>query len=159
MNLVINMTTNDSDNVAVVGAGVIGASWTALFLAAGLRVKVFDVMDDVETKVNEYVKNAWPTLEQLGLTANGNPDNVSFHSSAAEAVENTTFVQENVLRIERLKLRIFRSANLLTDKIVCTEIKCETNNANTRGPETHNRNKQHEKMQPTLITKRNTENL
>lgn len=28
--------------VAVIGAGVIGSSWAALFLAAGHRVKVYD---------------------------------------------------------------------------------------------------------------------
>ena len=33
------------DTVAALGAGVIGASWTALFLAAGMRVRVYDPAD------------------------------------------------------------------------------------------------------------------
>ena len=74
------------DTVAVLGAGVIGASWTALFLAAGLKVRVFDVMENVEQKVNDYVTNAWPTLDELGLTTSGDRDSVSFFATAAEAV-------------------------------------------------------------------------
>ena len=36
------------NRVAVLGAGVIGASWTSLFLAAGLHVDVFDSDDAFE---------------------------------------------------------------------------------------------------------------
>ena len=38
----------DFKHVAVVGAGVIGASWAALFLASGRSVAVYDVSPDVE---------------------------------------------------------------------------------------------------------------
>ncbi len=91
------------ETAAVLGAGVIGASWTALFLANGLKVNVYDVAQDAERFVRDYVERAWPTLEALGLTANGNPGNVSFGSSAVEAVRNVQFVQENVP--ERLDIK------------------------------------------------------
>ena len=39
---------NRYSKVAVIGAGVIGASWTALFLAHGLAVVVNDPRPDVE---------------------------------------------------------------------------------------------------------------
>jgi len=54
-------------DVASLGAGVIGASWTALFLAAGHRVAIYDPMDGAEKSVRDYVANAWPNLERLGL--------------------------------------------------------------------------------------------
>ncbi|MFE2094700.1 3-hydroxyacyl-CoA dehydrogenase NAD-binding domain-containing protein [Streptomyces sp. NPDC059460] len=38
-------------NVTVVGAGVIGASWAALFLAKGLNVTVSDPARDAEKQV------------------------------------------------------------------------------------------------------------
>lgn len=83
-------------HTACLGGGTIGASWTALFLASGRSVAVFDPAPDVEKRVRDYVEMAWPTMTELGLTQNGTPDAVSFHSSAAEAVDGAGFIQENV---------------------------------------------------------------
>ena len=57
------------ERVAVLGAGVIGASWTALFLARGLRVDVYDPAADAQERVRDYVARAWPALQQLGPAA------------------------------------------------------------------------------------------
>ena len=48
----------DIQQTAVLGAGVIGASWTSLFLAAGMRVNVYDPMENAEAKVRDYIANA-----------------------------------------------------------------------------------------------------
>ena len=56
---------------SVLGAGTIGASWTALFLAAGLEVDIYDPSDNVEDYVKDYIKNAWSNLEELGLVKDG----------------------------------------------------------------------------------------
>lgn len=90
-------------HTAVLGAGVIGASWTALFLASGRSVAVYDVSEAAERHVRGYVERAWPTLEELGLVRGGDPDAVSFHKSPGEAVEGAAFVQENVP--ERLAIK------------------------------------------------------
>ncbi len=95
------------ERAAVLGAGVIGASWTALFLAAGLKVDVFDTADDAEDSVRAYIADAWPTLIELGMTENGDPDNVRFHRSAADAVGDAQFVQENVPERLSIKHAIF----------------------------------------------------
>ena len=83
-------------HVAVLGGGVIGASWTALFLAAGRRVTVFDTAPDAEISIRGYIANAWPALEELGLTERATPEALSFAASVAEAVRAADFVQENV---------------------------------------------------------------
>jgi 3-hydroxybutyryl-CoA dehydrogenase len=93
----------DTSHTAVLGAGVIGASWTALFLASGRSVAVLDPDPDAEAKVRAYVERAWTALEDLGLTQRGNPEAMSFHNSAAAAVEGAGFVQENVP--ERLPIK------------------------------------------------------
>lgn len=86
---------------AVLGAGVIGASWAALFLAAGRRVAVYDPTPNIEASVTQYITTAWPVLEQLGLTTN-TVENVlssgvlTFHATAVEAVTDATFIQESV---------------------------------------------------------------
>ena len=90
-------------HTASLGGGVIGASWTALFLASGRSVAVFDPDPEVETKVRAYIDMAWPTMEALGLTVHGTPDAVTFASSAAEAVEGADFIQESVP--ERLPIK------------------------------------------------------
>jgi len=81
---------------AVLGAGVIGASWTALFLASGRSVAVYDPSPQTESMVKSYVETAWPVLEKLGLTDKGSPDNITFQSSATKAVSDALFVQESV---------------------------------------------------------------
>ena len=87
---------NDVTQCAVLGAGVIGASWTALFLASGRSVAVYDPVEGAEDAVRAYVERAWPTMDALGLTERGDPGRVTFHGSAAEAVRGAGFVQENV---------------------------------------------------------------
>jgi carnitine 3-dehydrogenase len=81
--------------VAVLGAGTIGASWTALFLAAGLEVGIYDPAADTETRVKGFVERAWPTLERLGLVRVATSAAPSFHRSPAAAVEGAGWVQEN----------------------------------------------------------------
>jgi 3-hydroxyacyl-CoA dehydrogenase len=50
--------------VTVIGAGVIGASWTALFLANGLEVVATDVAPDAEAALKRFVAAAWPVLQR-----------------------------------------------------------------------------------------------
>lgn len=93
----------DTSHTAVIGAGTIGASWAALFLASGRSVAIYDPTTDVEGSVRSYIEQAWESMTQLGLTERGHPDRVTFHSSAAIAVEGAGFVQENVP--ERLQIK------------------------------------------------------
>ncbi len=83
-------------HVAALGGGVIGASWTALFLAAGKTTAVYDPAPGAEHQVRRYIEMAWPTLTELGLTAHGDFDAVTFHDDARAAVDGAQFVQESV---------------------------------------------------------------
>ena len=91
------------ERTAVLGAGVIGASWTALFLASGRSVVVYDPAPDAETTVRAYIENAWPALEEVGATQRATPDALSFVTNAQDAVTEAEFVQENVP--ERLPIK------------------------------------------------------
>jgi 3-hydroxybutyryl-CoA dehydrogenase len=88
---------------ACLGAGVIGASWTALFLASGRSVAVYDPSPGAEKSVRDYVDTAWPALTRMGLTDQGTPDALTFHSSAADAAHGAEFIQESVP--ERLPIK------------------------------------------------------
>lgn len=89
--------------VAALGGGVIGQSWTALFLAAGKSVAVFDPDPAVEQRVRSAVEAAWPAMTKLGLTGRGDPDRLVFCDNARAAIEGAQFVQESIP--ERLDLK------------------------------------------------------
>lgn len=94
-------------HVAVIGAGLIGASWTALFLASGRSVAVHDPSPDAERALRECIETAWPVMERLGLTERGDPDAFAMHASAAAAVEGAGFVQESVPERPAIKRATF----------------------------------------------------
>jgi ketoreductase RED1 len=81
--------------IAVIGAGVIGASWTAVFLAHGLSVVVNDPRDDVESVVKDYIDKASPTLEALGLPTQNLAAKLRFEADLTRAVSGADLVQEN----------------------------------------------------------------
>lgn len=81
--------------VAVIGTGVIGASWTALFLAKGLHVVATDVAPNAEAALRRFVEAAWPALERLGLAADASQQNLTFDPALAGAVDGADLVQEN----------------------------------------------------------------
>lgn len=83
------------ERVAVLGAGTIGASWTAYFLSRGLGVAVYDPRPDTETWVRSFVDNAWPALERLGMAATADRSRFSVHDDPADAVRGAPFVQES----------------------------------------------------------------
>ncbi|MGI9350217.1 MAG: 3-hydroxyacyl-CoA dehydrogenase NAD-binding domain-containing protein [Rhizobiaceae bacterium] len=92
---------------AVIGAGVIGASWSALFLAAGMDVNVYDPSPTFQEDVEDYVDNVWPTLLELGLAVEGRKGRLRYFNSAAGAVEEAQFIQENVPERIEIKHAIF----------------------------------------------------
>ena len=81
--------------VTIIGTGVIGASWAALFLAKGLDVVATDIAPDAEASLRHFVHAAWPALERLGVTAGASPLRLVFTPDLAEAVKGADLVQEN----------------------------------------------------------------
>jgi 3-hydroxyacyl-CoA dehydrogenase len=81
--------------VAIIGTGVIGASWASLFLAKGLDVVATDVAPGAEAALRHFVSTAWPALQRLGLAPGASQDRLSFTASLADAVKDTDLVQEN----------------------------------------------------------------
>lgn len=98
---------SDFKNTAVLGAGVIGMSWAALFLASGRNVAVFDTLANAEQSTRDYIEVAWPALRDLSLIKSGAPGRLSFHQSAADAVRHADFVQESVPERIEIKKALF----------------------------------------------------
>ena len=78
--------------IAVIGTGVIGASWTALFLAKGLKVVATDIADNAAASLNRFVDAAWPMLERLGLAPDASRSKLTFAPVLEEAVADADFL-------------------------------------------------------------------
>lgn len=100
--------------VAIVGAGTIGASWAALFLAYGLEVVVCDPAADAEPLTRARVAAAWPVLTELGRVAAGaSPEALRFDADLAGALRGVDFVQENGPEREDFKTDLFARMDAL----------------------------------------------
>lgn len=78
----------------IIGGGVIGASWAALFLVNGLKVIVSDPDPEIAGKAKAIVAAALPALEALGYATTDLEANLSFEKDNAVAVAQADFVQE-----------------------------------------------------------------
>ncbi|GAC1531983.1 MAG: 3-hydroxyacyl-CoA dehydrogenase NAD-binding domain-containing protein [Acidimicrobiales bacterium] len=83
------------EHVTVIGAGTIGASWAALFLAHGLDVRISDPAPDVEDRVHNMVAQAAPVLGELGLPVEDLTARLAFFPDLEEALNGADVVQEN----------------------------------------------------------------
>jgi 3-hydroxyacyl-CoA dehydrogenase len=81
--------------IAIIGTGVIGASWTALFLAKGLKVVATDIAPTAEAQLRAFVEAAWPALTRLGLAPGASQANLTFTPVLAQALTDVDLVQEN----------------------------------------------------------------
>jgi carnitine 3-dehydrogenase len=81
--------------VAVVGTGVIGASWAAEYLARGFDVVATDPAPTAEANLRKYVDAAWGQLEEIGVSAGASRDRLSFTADLEQALTQADFVQEN----------------------------------------------------------------
>ncbi|WP_075790989.1 3-hydroxyacyl-CoA dehydrogenase NAD-binding domain-containing protein [Massilia putida] len=94
--------------VGVVGTGSVGASWTALFLAYGIRVQAFDPAPLAEERARAFVGAAWPALmARMGTPDRAIPqDQLRFCASIAEAADGAQAMQENGPERPELKAEI-----------------------------------------------------
>ncbi len=99
--------------VGIVGTGVIGSSWAALFLARGLDVVATSPEPQAEEKLRDYIARSWPALVRLGLSAGATPERLSFHSDPRAALNDVDFVQESAPEKEDFKVKLFRELDAI----------------------------------------------
>jgi 3-hydroxyacyl-CoA dehydrogenase len=110
------------NTVAIIGTGVVGASWAALFLAKGLEVVATDVAPDADASLRHFVEAAWPALKRLGLAPGASQSNLKFSADLATAVKNADFVQENGPERIDFKRKLYRQLDdlLSADVIIAS---------------------------------------
>jgi len=93
--------------IAIVGTGVIGASWSAYYLARGFDVVATDPAPNAEANLRKYVDEAWPLLTSIGLSDSASRDRLTFTTSLHDALSDADFVQENGPERPDFKKKLF----------------------------------------------------
>ena len=101
------MANEPVKRIAIVGTGVIGASWTAQYLARGFDVIATDPGPNAEASLRHYVDTAWKALERIGLSENASQKRLQFTLDLRTAVSGADFVQENGPEREAFKIKLF----------------------------------------------------
>jgi 3-hydroxyacyl-CoA dehydrogenase len=93
--------------IAIVGTGVIGASWAAYYLSRGFDVVATDPAPNAEANLRKYVDNAWPVLAAAGLPESASRDRLTFTASMSLALAEADLVQENAPERPEFKVKLF----------------------------------------------------
>jgi carnitine 3-dehydrogenase len=93
--------------IAIVGTGVIGASWAAYYLARGFDVVATDPGAQAEANLRKYVDEAWPLLQQAGISAGASRDRLTFSADMNRALAKADWVQENAPERPDFKIKLF----------------------------------------------------
>jgi L-gulonate 3-dehydrogenase len=107
--------TSTERNVAVVGAGLIGRAWAAIFARAGWNVRLTDPHVPTLAAAPRLIRNELHALARHGLAEDpdGAVARVSIAESLREAVMDVEFVQENGPEIVAEKQTIFAQLDKL----------------------------------------------
>jgi len=108
--------------IAIVGTGVIGASWAAEYLAHGFDVIATDPAPNAEANLRKYVDEAWPALTAMGLSPKASRDRLSFTLEMKSAVSQANLVQENGPERPDFKIKLFADIDAATppDSIIAS---------------------------------------
>jgi carnitine 3-dehydrogenase len=100
--------------IAIVGTGVIGASWAAEYLARGFDVVATDPGPNAEANLRKYVDEAWPELTNIGLSQGASRDRLSFTTDMKEALSKADLVQENAPERPDFKMKLYAQMDEVT---------------------------------------------
>src|SRR5215510_3011603 len=100
--------------IGIVGTGVIGASWSAFYLAHGFDVVATDPAPNAEVNLRKYVDEAWPLLTSLGLAEQASRSRLTFTASLQDALSAADFVQENGPERPDFKIKLFADIDAAT---------------------------------------------
>ena len=109
-------------NIAIVGTGVIGASWAALYLARGLNVIATDPAPNAEANLRRFIDAAWKDLQVIGLSPNASREHLQFTTDMKKALSNADLVQENGPERQDFKIKLFADMDAATpeDSIIAS---------------------------------------
>src|SRR5215470_13264525 len=107
--------------IAIIGTGVIGASWAAQYLARGFDVIATNPDPKAESQLRKDIDAAWKELTIIGLSPGATRDRLTFTSNMKEALSKADFVQEMHLNV-RISRKLFAEIDdaTPTDSIIAS---------------------------------------
>ena len=100
--------------IAIVGTGVIGASWAAHYLARGFDVVATDPAPNAEANLRKYVRDAWKEVTAIGLSSGASQERLTFTANMTDALAKADFVQENAPERPDFKIKLFADMDAAT---------------------------------------------
>ncbi|KAF2210327.1 hypothetical protein CERZMDRAFT_99392 [Cercospora zeae-maydis SCOH1-5] len=98
-------TNTRKKTILVVGTGVMGRSWTTLFLAKGHKVIVSDPAPGAREKLDKFIQSEWPRMQRVGIVENAGPQAYEFVEDVSQAESvlkgEIDWVQEVSFNIQR----------------------------------------------------------
>lgn len=104
---------SDVRRVASLGAGPIGAGWTAHFLARGYETTAYLYSMDEKEAFTQILETAWISLTELGLAPGVSLDQLTLTDDLAAAVKDADFVQESGPEILPVKQDLYEKLGRL----------------------------------------------
>lgn len=101
--------------VSVIGLGVIGASWTALFLARGMDVVAWDPNRTVQPNFEDSVRRSLSHLDELGQVVKSS-GKLSFAPTLEDAVSEIQWIQENIPERVDIKRELYKKIEQIASK-------------------------------------------
>ncbi len=102
---------DDQITVGVAGAGLIGASWAACFMAHGFSVQAWDPAEGAEERLRVFLSSAMDHVPgALPINERGT---VTFHQDKADMVSGCALIMENAPEREELKVDLLAELDTL----------------------------------------------
>ena len=108
-------------NVGLIGGGLIGASWTAIFSKSGFNVFVYDLFPDVFETYKSRVTSFLEELKSIDETINieESLNRISANVTIEDLCSNVEYIQESAPEILSVKQELFAKLdNLAPDEVV-----------------------------------------
>ena len=104
--------------VTSIGAGPIGAGWSAYFLSQGYKVSVYLHEASEKDVLLNLINTAWISLEALGLAEGASRDNLYCSTDLADAVNGSDSFRKVCRKILLLSKRFMHNLVNLFQKML-----------------------------------------
>ncbi|XP_014251952.1 lambda-crystallin homolog isoform X2 [Cimex lectularius] len=111
--------SGNKGKIAIIGSGLIGRSWSMLFVSVGYNVCIYDVVSEQVEEAKKFIKNELENMEKNKilkgkLSAEEQYNLISGNLSLSECLQGAIYMQECIPENLELKIKLYEEI----DKVV-----------------------------------------